>query len=713
VTFAAGSWSLAKGATGTYTATTYNLGGLVDKTSGSAALITATASGAVSNVQAAVFSKSTDQVPGLATTTGTLTFTFTTATTIPSGSISITIQSQYLATAGAFTTTMGSPSAAGPSGTCTIASSSAAQCAISASVATCGVSSAAVAATQTLSCPIAAPLTAGVVTLILTAGTYTVGSSQPASKYTVSTSTAVSIDAAGTTTGNLPALAAGAVSAVSTAAFSVAGDMVPGTTSTGTLTFGFTTATDLISGARILVTLPAGYLVSSTSAKLGTATISCALSTLTQGCGSTATTNQLMTCTTSAAVTKGAQSLVLQIGGFVVGTKNAAAGTSYSVATATAAGVIIDTAGSGSVPAITAGGSASGSGTAAASVAADMVPGATTTGTLTLAFTTATALPMTNGKVVFSLTNGWLKTAAAATLTGGSPATTSTCSMALVAGSAASGCTAAGLDTLTCTVGTANLAAGTYNLVLTAGSAWTVGPAQPAGTFSVSTTNNGVTLDAASTTTGVLPKIGSTVAVTSFTFGTAADSAKIGVASSGSVSIGFTTSTALAANAFILFTLPGANYFSTIGSGTQSMTGQSTATPACTWSTPVLTCRVSAALPAGSSTISIAAGWIPGATVNSAQFPAITNFNKATYTISNLISPAKYLPAATYSAANINFQAYFGTVGSTTECSAALAFPQFGTAPPTPGPNTPGASSGKALALSAVLALSSIMLFLF
>ena len=59
----------------------------------------------------------------------------------------------------------------------------------------------------------------------------------------------------------------------------------------------------------------------------------------------------------------------------MVGTKNAAAGTSYSVATATAAGVIIDTAGSGSVPAITAGGSASGSGTTAASVAADLVPG--------------------------------------------------------------------------------------------------------------------------------------------------------------------------------------------------------------------------------------------------------------------------------------------------------------------------------------------------
>ena len=62
-------------------------------------------------------------VPGLATTTGTLTFTFTTATTIPSGSIAIVFQSErYLATAGAFTTTMGSPSGVGPSGTCTLSS---------------------------------------------------------------------------------------------------------------------------------------------------------------------------------------------------------------------------------------------------------------------------------------------------------------------------------------------------------------------------------------------------------------------------------------------------------------------------------------------------------------------------------------------------------------------------------------------------------------
>jgi len=322
---------------------------------------------------------------------------------------------------------------------------------------------------------------------------------------------------------------------------------------------------------------------------------------------------------------------------------------------------------------------------------------------------------MTGGKIVFSLTQGWFNSAAAATLTGGSPATTSTCSMAFAPGSAASGCTAAVAATYTCIVGTADLAAGTYNLVLTA-NAWSAGSAQPAGTFSVSTNNNGVTLDAASTTTGVLPKIGSTVTVTSFAATTATDAQNIGVATSGATTgtftIGFTTTSVLVANSFIVFTLPAANYFS--GVTTATISGGSTTAPTCsliTSNTQLKCIFGSGGLTAGATVITLAAGWTPGATVQSSQFPAIANSNKATYTISNLISPAKYLPATTYSSANI--QASFSASGSNTECSAALAFQQFGTAPPSPGPNTPGASSGKALALSAVLALSSIMLFLF
>jgi hypothetical protein len=1316
VTFAAGSWSLAKGATGTYTAATFNnLGNLLDRMSPPSALVTATASGAVSNVQAAVFSAATDQVPGLATTTGTLSFTFTTATTIPSGVIAIKIQSQYLNTVGAFTTMMGSTSAVGPSGHCSIVSSTAAQCAISASVATCGESQAAQGALQFLACSFTSSLTAGVVTLSLTAGTYTVGSAQPASMYTVSTGTSFSVDldAASTTFGTLPALAAGAVSAVSTAAFSVLGDMVPGTLSTGTLTFGFTTATDLPSGALVQVALPVGYLSAVTSGRLGTGLyISCALGSLTQGCPPTS--NQLMTCTTTAAVPKGAQSLVLQIGGFVVGTKNAAAGTSYSVMTSTAAttafpgGIIIDTAGSGTVPSIAAGGTASGNGIATASVAADMIPGTATVGTLSLAFTTSTILRMAIGKIVFSLTPGYLRTAGGATLTGGSPPTTSTCSAltltssgskqapaiggaitaftvftpsstvpataaatvsvaftvqralpngavititmpagyfsaitagavtsttgitanvggvfsstatqilltlqasigantavaftingvtigprtlavtngicvntpqdvsacrdavqiggaitaftvftpssvvpgeagqtisiafklatalangdtiiitmpsgyisaliggansvtgiaatataitstvstitliasaalipssvqltingvtmgtgpvaingicvstdkdvsacrdsvqiggsitqftvftpsstvpataaatvsvaftlqsalsngavititmpsgyfsAIAAGSVTSttgitanvggvfsstatqilltlssaigvntavaftingvtigprtlavtngicvntpqdvsacrdapqiggtitafttftpssvipgeaaqtvsvaftvqnplpngaiititmpagyfsaitagavtgttgitanvgaitagtlatqilltltvpitvantavaftipgvtmstipmlavpngisintpldaaatanapaiggqvtlisvtpssntpstltlefqlatkvlnggsmtltypsayiasgvtptlaastsffaivgatsavqvvmtatahinsgtytvtlsgltlgaisaatcqyfslstssdlrsiGCSAAVADTITCTVGTANLAAGSYNLVLTAGQ-WSFGPAQPAGTFSVLTTQNNIVLDAAAATTGALPQIGGTVAVTSFAAVNAADLQKVGWPSTGVFAIGFTTSTALTANSFIQFTLPAANYFQSLGSGPPTLTGQSFTAPTCSLSsTTVLKCVFNALLPSGSSTISLAAGWVPGATVNSAQFPTNANFNKATYTISNLRTPSKRLPAATYAAATSNYQACFAN----NECSATISFPTFG-----------------------------------
>ena len=58
--------------------------------------------------------------------------------------------------------------------------------------------------------------------------------------------------------------------------------------------------------------------------------------------------------------------------------------------------------------------------------------------------------------------------------------------------------------------------------------------------------------------------------------------------------------------------------------------------------------------PAGATTVSLAAGWIPGATVNSAQFPTNANFNKAAYTVSNLQTPSKCLAAATYAAAATN-----------------------------------------------------------
>jgi len=84
----------------------------------------------------------------------------------------------------------------------------------------------------------------------------------------------------------------------------------------------------------------------------------------------------------------------------------------------------------------------------------------------------------------------------------------------------------------------------------------------------------------------------------------------------------------------------------------------------------------------------------------------MANSNKATYTISNLKTPAVYLAGGAYPTV---FQAKFGS----NECSAAVTFPQFGALPgPTP-PTTP-ASSGKELALSALLALSySVALFLF
>jgi len=680
-----------------------DLGNVVDKASSPGTLVAATF-GSITNVQAAAFSASTDQNPGLAATTGTLKFTFTTTTALASGAnaIGLEMNSIYLSEVGAFTSTVGS--ATGPSGTCQ-KFDTAATCAQSASVATCGVSTAAKSAQQTILCSFTGKLDAGVVSLSLTAGTYKVGSSQPASSYKVTIGSTGGSGGGGfaavdtsSATATLPALAAGAVTAVQPAVFSVDGDKVPGTTSTGTLTFGFTTATDLASGAKVLVTLPVGYLASATSAKLGGTAINCLLS-VSQSC---TTQNQLLTCTTTAAASKGAQSLVLQIAGFMVGSKNAAAGTSYTVATASSNNAIIDTAGSSTVPALTAG-TASGSGTATASVpATDMIPGTTTTGTLTLAFSTSTAVPMTNGKITFSLPHGYLASASNAVLTGGS--TTSTCTTALIAGSAATGCSAAVNDRIVCTVGTANLAAGSYNFVLQAGG-WTVGAAQSAGTFSVSTSNNGVALDVASAT-GSLPKIGGTVAVTSFAAATATDLGKVLVASTGAFSIGFTTTSNLATSSIIQFKLPIQNYFSALNGAT--MTGQDTTAPTCSVAGSVLSCKINSALKAGASIIVLTAGWIPGLAVSAAQFQPMANSNKATYTISNLKTPAAYLAAGAYPT---DYKATFGA--GPNECSAAVTFPQFGALPGPSTPTTP-ASSGKELVLSALLALSyCVALFLF
>ena len=611
------------------------------------------------------------------------------------------MNSIYLSDVGAFTSTVGS--ATGPSGTCQ-KFDAAATCAQSASVATCGVSTAAKSAQQTILCSFTGKLDAGVVSLSLTAGTYKVGSSQPASSYKVSIGSTGGSGGGGpayvdtsSATATLPALAAGAVTAVQPAVFSVDGDKVPGTTTTGTLTFGFTTATDLVSGAKVLVTLPVGYLASASSAqKLGSTAINCVLS-VSQSC---TTQNQLLTCTTTAAASKGAQSLVLQIAGFMVGSKNAAAGTSYTVATASSNNAIIDTAGSSTVPALTAG-TASGSGTATASVpATDMIPGTTTTGTLTLAFSTSTAVPMTNGKITFSLPRGYLASASNAVLTGGSP--TSKCTTVLIPGSAATGCSAAVNDRIVCTVGTADLNVGSYSFVLQAGG-WAVGSAQSAGTFSVSTSNNNVALDVASAT-GSLPKIGGTVAVTSFAAATQADLGKVLVASTGAFSIGFTTTSNLATSSIIQFKLPIQNYFSALNGAT--MTGQDTTAPTCTVAGSVLSCKINGALKAGASTIVLTAGWIPGLAVSAAQFQPMANSNKATYTISNLKTPAVYLAGGAYPTV---FQAKFGS----NECSAAVTFPQFGSLPGPSTPTTP-ASSGKELALSALLALSyCVALFLF
>jgi len=258
------------------------------------------------------------------------------------------------------------------------------------------------------------------------------------------------------------------------------------------------------------------------------------------------------------------------------------------------------------------------------------------------------------------------------------------------------------MQTITCAVGTANLAPGSYTLVL---SAWSVNNAQSAGTFSVQTNNNGIALDTASATTGILPAYGGSATVSSVaTAGASAatEVQKVGTATgSTTLLITFVTATKIVSGGSVTFKFP-ANYLSTsAGTLTQGATTIG-AGVAMSGSSVVLT--VNAELPAGTSILTLTAGWIPLSTANAALFPAMPNANKGTYTISNLITPPIYNAATSTSLNSIRFTA------SNQESSCSLSYPQIGSTSG-PGGNTP-ASSGQQLLFSVLAVLGSMVLLL-
>jgi len=221
------------------------------------------------------------------------------------------------------------------------------------------------------------------------------------------------------------------------------------------------------------------------------------------------------------------------------------------------------------------------------------------------------------------------------------------------------------------------------------------------------TTNSDITLDAASATnTGTLPLIGGAVSVTSATVATSADASKVGTVASGKFAIAFTTATKLLNGGKITFTFP-SSYFSAIVTSGAALSGQSTTAPsAVSFNAPYVVMTVGADLPSGSSTLTLDVGWTPGASLSTASYPTIANFNKGSYTLSNLVTPAKYFAA---SSGGLDYQIKFGS----SECSADLKYPQIGTPPPSP-PGTPGgpAASAQGLFLSVVLAVGSALLSL-
>jgi len=223
------------------------------------------------------------------------------------------------------------------------------------------------------------------------------------------------------------------------------------------------------------------------------------------------------------------------------------------------------------------------------------------------------------------------------------------------------------------------------------------------------TTNSYIALDAASATAmGTLPMIGGTIQVTAVTASVPGDALLVGTATATSTfAITFITSTTLLAGGTIVFVM-NANYFSAIQQAGPALSGMDTTAPSVALSGTTLTMTLGAKdLPAGTSTLTLAKGWTPGSTMSTASFPAITNFNMGTYTLSNLMTPLVY--SAAMSGA-YKYQVSF----SSSECSVALSLPQIGTPPPAP-PGTPGgpaAASGQSLLLSVLLILSSVVMFL-
>jgi hypothetical protein len=281
------------------------------------------------------------------------------------------------------------------------------------------------------------------------------------------------------------------------------------TPSTGAITLGWTSATPVPIGGKIIITLPFNYFSAADLSKINTfphqrwpgATVTSPATTSCVFAPGTAAACCTLTCTIklgSGNLAAGAQLMTLVIG--AVATSSAPP----NVITTTSGGLTLDSALAvgGITPTITGGGQMIAKRDVAfVNQAADAKVGTlSTTGAITLGWTSATPVPI-GGKIIITLPFTYFRTADPSIDNAfGSTSTKANCAFA--PGAAAAG------STLTWTTIISILAAGVQVMNLIQG-AVTAGIAQVAGTFNVfSTTSSRLTLDTA------LAIPGATVAIT-------------------------------------------------------------------------------------------------------------------------------------------------------------------------------------------------------
>jgi len=242
-----------------------------------------------------------------------------------------------------------------------------------------------------------------------------------------------------------------------------------------TITVGFTVATAVPIGGKIILTLPKDYFLVVDATKTNTLTTTSATCTCVLTKAVLAETHDTVTCTTAGAtVAAAAQVLTFVSGSVRIGHSQAA--DAFNVRTST------DRNWKTPAPATVALGGVLGAGVAIAfATSTDKVPGTVNAGAVTLGFTVINVVPI-GGQIVVSLPLNYFSAVDVSkinTLT--TTGSTCTCVLAKAATSTT--------DTVTCTVAGASVAAVAQTLTFIAGSV-TAGNPQAASTFTVRTHSN-------------------------------------------------------------------------------------------------------------------------------------------------------------------------------------------------------------------------------